>query len=467
MSTGTSLPTRGLPRQQQMAAEAINALMGTKGTPGARALRVDDLVNLGLVRLDSSGNLHKTELFERLTQSEQITVDPDAVTQLQEKAVTFERALQLRDIQAEDLRVRLQLALANNELLVERLQEEQKNFQDLTARVADNEKLGELLRQNTEEVHASISALLEGVGSVDNVPHGVEYGRPSNLDLVDYNNGSIETRRIGLRVPGGQRIADQRNLPQSNTTSYGAIRTTGALTADSSGNVTVNAHTVRYGGVSVSYAQVVNAVTGLTPESSYVIYCYDEAYAGGTRSWFAGLNPSSVMNLGDGVVVAGQITIPTEGSGGGGGGGGGSNPDEWCVDYDSLLPDGRYLRDLQPGDMVECVNVATGEVGLFPLLGMSFGEEDCFALVTPSLAEVWQSGSTKMDLPDGRVLATAEMFGQPVYTKIDGAVQLSMVMDIRPLGLRRVCKPDFGNRMFFAGTTARATIATHNIMWKP
>lgn len=304
----------------------------------------------------------------------------------------------------------------------------------------------------------------------------IRLGRALNIDRevsdgTDYVRYGIEDsweymgkRRVGLRIAGStHRIGDQRNLPQSNTTAYGSIRSTTALTADNSGNVTVNAHTVRYGGVNVSYSVVTNAVTGLTVGNTYVIYCFDDNYAGGTRTWYAGTNPDAVMQLGDGVVVAGQVTIPATGTSGGGGGGGGADPDGWCVDYDTVLPDGRLVRDLKPGDLVGCINVVTGEVDYHPLLAMTIGEADCYRLVTTEGHSVVQSLSTPMDLPDGTVCFTPAMRGKPVY--IPG--RLTQVVSLEFVGRRPVCKPDLGNRMFFAGESADRTIATHNIKSKP
>src|SRR5690606_28205700 len=108
----------------------------------------------------------------------------------------------------------------------------------------------------------------------------------------------------------------------------------------------------------------------------------------------------------------------------------------------------------------------TGETGWYPLLSLGEGEEDCYALVTPSGAEIWQSKSTGMDMPDGSAAKTPDMYGKPVHEVVGAAIALTHVMDHRHLGVRRVLMPDFGNRMFFAGRAARACIATHNIMNK-
>lgn len=297
----------------------------------------------------------------------------------------------------------------------------------------------------------------------DDVSNGVNYGRVSNLDLYDDSG----FRRIGLRRSGsGHRLGSQRNIPRSNTSAYGMVRTTTALSANSSGQVTVNAHTVRYGSHSATYNAVSNAVTGLTVGTTYVIYCSDPDLTGGTKTYFAGVDPATVMNISDDIYVVGQIQIPSSGSSSGGGGGTG-DPGDWCVDWDTVLPDGRYLRDLRMGEMAECIDVKTGERGFYPLLGMGYGEEECYRLVTPGLASIIQSKSTPMDLPNGATCKTPDMFGKPVWHKIDGVDELTHVNDLQYLGMRRVLKPDFGNRMFYAGESARATIATHNAIHKP
>lgn len=145
-------------------------------------------------------------------------------------------------------------------------------------------------------------------------------------------------------------------------------------------------------------------------------------------------------------------------SGGGGGGGGGEFE---CVDYDSLLSDGRLVRDLQVGDLVECIDIASGMRSMEPLLAMNFGDAYCY-LVKTTHGAVIQSESTPMDMPDGRIVRTPNLEGELIMTHAHGYELAS----IRPLGVRKVCKPDFGNRMFFAGMSAGSTIATHNAVNK-
>lgn len=59
-----------------------------------------------------------------------------------------------------------------------------------------------------------------------------------------------------------------------------------------------------------------------------------------------------------------------------------------------------------------------------------------------------------------------ELLGQEVLTNINGVLAWSEVVSVEALGVRRVVKPDVGDRILFAGTTPSATIATHNLREK-
>ena len=145
-------------------------------------------------------------------------------------------------------------------------------------------------------------------------------------------------------------------------------------------------------------------------------------------------------------------TTPPPGGGGGGGGGG------YCVDYDSMLPDGRYLRDVAVGDLIECVDMVTGERSMQPLLAISVGLEDCYRVMTIH-GEVVQSKSTPMDFPDGSIVRTPDLTGLELLTHAHGFESCTITL----VGECVVLKPDLGNRMFFTGVRADSTIATHNI----
>lgn len=265
----------------------------------------------------------------------------------------------------------------------------------------------------------------------------------------------------------GMRIGDQRNLLQSLVNAYGAVSDAVPITATSAGAVSINAFTVKMGGSSVTYNAVSNAVTGLTVGTTYAIYCFDAAFAGGTRTWYASSGSyAALMSLGDDLVVAGVVTIPSSGSSGGGSGGSTPDDDPACVHWDTYLPDGRLVRDLKVGDMVTCINVLTGTVDEFPVLKMGVAHAPCYRLTTPELCSVVQSEATAMDLPGGGVAKTTEMLGKKVVICKNGEYAEDICMDVQFLGIQPVVKIDLGDRMFFAGESPGATIATHNIRFK-
>lgn len=292
-------------------------------------------------------------------------------------------------------------------------------------------------------------------GNQDEVPDGPTYARTLGTELT------AGVHKLGI-AGSGKRVGDQRNLPQSLTSAYGSVNSATALVASSVGTVSVNAHTAYMGGSSAAYSAVSPAVSGLTQNNSYVIYCIDPAYAGGVQTWFAAATVQAAMQAGDGVHVAGIITIPPSGTTNDGGNGN-VPPTQYCVDWGTVLPDGRLVREMVPGvDGAWCVNVATGEREFVILRGMAFGEEACYLLASASSAII-QSTSTPMDLPDGRIVRTPDMRGELVLPWAGGTEPVTTLI---PVGTRRVCKPDFGNRMFYAGIAPDACLATHNIQFK-
>lgn len=110
----------------------------------------------------------------------------------------------------------------------------------------------------------------------------------------------------------GAQLGDYRNMPQSQTLGFGGVRSGTPATADSSGNVSINAHNVQLGTVNTPYAAKSNAVTGLTPGVKYNVYTTD----GGT-SWNATTNAQTANSF-DSSLYAFQITVPTSGTSGGG-----------------------------------------------------------------------------------------------------------------------------------------------------
>ncbi|WP_444933569.1 hypothetical protein [Microbulbifer sp. JTAC008] len=256
-------------------------------------------------------------------------------------------------------------------------------------------------------------------------------------------------------------VFDQRGLPQ-NMSSIASLPTSSTVLAasddGSSAKISISAHTVQYAGFTVNYNS--GSITGLNFSSTYYIYADDEGYLGGSSTYYA-VTDISKLAAERARRPVGTVTTPSDG-------GSTKTPtNPYCVDYETVLPDGRYVRDLQPGDLVECIDMYTGERGEFPLSAMGEGEEECYSLRTPEGAEIWQSKSTLMDLPDGSIAYTSGMLGKPVYVLSNGSAQVSVVSELQKLGVRWVLKPDFGNRMFFAGRKSDLTIATHNAIYKP
>lgn len=137
-----------------------------------------------------------------------------------------------------------------------------------------------------------------------------------------------------------------------------------------------------------------------------------------------------------------------------------------CVGWDTLLPDGRLVRDLREGDSVLCLDVRTGAVEAFPLRAIRFGNEPVYQLRTESGASIKQSESTPMDVPDGRVVRTPDMVGELVAVKRGDTITWERVAAVEFIGQETVIRLDLGNRMFFAGDAAQAAIATHNATQK-
>lgn len=271
-----------------------------------------------------------------------------------------------------------------------------------------------------------------------------------------------------LTVRGSRRLlGGARNIPVSQTMGAGSVRNATALTANSSGQVTVNAHSNNLNGETVSYNGVTNAVTGLTVGTTYVIYCFDPYGDGGTRTWFAATSVLNAQAAGEGVVIAGNITIPSSGSSSGGGAGTG-NPNDWCVEVDMLLPDGRRVGDLVVGDLVACWNMDSVQpaIEMHRVRAISIAKAECAELELAGGAVVRQSLSTPMHTRDGAVVRTLETFGREILVKEGTDLVWRKVRRVTLRGRHYVAKLNIGDRVFFAGADAGATVATHNIRYK-
>lgn len=298
----------------------------------------------------------------------------------------------------------------------------------------------------------------------DGISTGSVAGVVAVTDLHD-DGGSAS--RIGLRVGNsGQRLGNQRNNVRSSTSAYGMIRNTAALSATSSGAVSVNAHTCKYGGYTVSYNAVSNAVTGLTVGTTYVIYCYDADLSGGTKTYYAGTNPDAVMSISDDIYVVGQITIPSSGSSSGGSGGGGTDPGEWCVDAESYMPDGTQAMDVRKNYMLPCYNNRP-EAPNIVHLGVTrnvLADSECLRLVTESGASIIASVTTPMTLENGQCVKLPEMMHRRALVyRLDGTFTWEYVVKLEPVGVRKVAKISVRDQCYFSGETMNAFIATHNV----
>jgi len=153
-----------------------------------------------------------------------------------------------------------------------------------------------------------------------------------------------------------------------------------------------------------------------------------------------------------------------------GGGGVGNNPEPWCVDYETTrLPDGRFARDVKINDLMECwdFNLENPGVEYAPANKVAFGEEASTMLVTKTGVQIIQSNSTPMTVRDGRVVLTPGMLGEEVVVKRGNDLVWEPITQTFDMGVRRVVKISLHDRMYFAGMDPKATIATHNLEYKP
>lgn len=172
---------------------------------------------------------------------------------------------------------------------------------------------------------------------------------------------------------------------------------------------------------------------------------------------------------------SGNAPYSTSGvSSGDGGGSSGTTPpaENWCVDYETCrFSDGSYVRDVKVNDLVEVWNDDADNplIELAPAQQVRFGTEQSYLMRTESGVEIIQSRSTPMSLRDGGIKTTNQMLGEDVLVNRKGDLKWERVVYLEDVGERRVVKLALGDRMYFAGTDPKATIATHNIVqqYKP
>lgn len=271
---------------------------------------------------------------------------------------------------------------------------------------------------------------------------------PFNDDATQLGNN--------LTVAGsGQVMGNQLNAPNSLTLNYGAARTTTAVTASSTGAVSINAFSVNMGGTTVSYSAVSNAITGLAQSVTYQIYCHDLGGTGGTKTWLAVAGTANaLLTLGDDVVLAGQVTIPTSGTSGGGGGG-------YCVCDNMMIDDDTLAGEAPIGYLFDCLDIPTQGMRKFRrrLQAVEYTTVPCVRITTDAGAILECSTTTPFDVLDGRTVYAPDMLGEQVVTD-KGIENVARVKDI---GERRVCHIHLGGVSYAAGADPAHRIYSHNL----
>lgn len=267
---------------------------------------------------------------------------------------------------------------------------------------------------------------------------------------------SIDLRINDVRVAGsGATLGNQFNAPNSLTLNYGAVRSATALSATTSGAVSVNAFTYYAGAASVHYNAVSNAVTGLSASSTYYIYCHDSGQTGGTKTWLATTNSATVMQSDD-IVVAGYITIPTSGTGSGGGTGGGG----LCVEESMWLRRGLRANAARWWHWISCFDMFDGRGKRKARVRgkPKQSTEPCVQIVTDHNAALICSESTPFTDRNGDMVWASQMEGRWVLT--DGGWE--RVAYVRNAGRRRVVHIDVGGLSYAAGENPKHRIYSHN-----
>ncbi|OBU70456.1 hypothetical protein A9K58_00450 [Stenotrophomonas maltophilia] len=143
----------------------------------------------------------------------------------------------------------------------------------------------------------------------------------------------------------------------------------------------------------------------------------------------------------------------------------GSPEDEWCVDADSFLTDGRRAGEIAVGQMLACYNdrpEAPAVIEL-PVQANRAGSAECLRLVTASGAAVVASTTTPMTLRDGRCVRLPQMLGEQALVLREGVLAWEEVVSLEPAGTRTVAKISVRDQCYFAGEVDGVFIATHNI----
>lgn len=159
------------------------------------------------------------------------------------------------------------------------------------------------------------------------------------------------------------------------------------------------------------------------------------------------------------VTIAGVPTPPSQGYGP-------TDPnDEWCVAASSFMTDGRLAMDYEEGDPLACYNNDPAQPGvvMLPVQANRQAIVPCLRLVTDSGAAVVASDTTPMTLRDGSCALLPDMLGREALVMRGEKLAWEEVVDLQPVGDRRVCLISVRDQCYFAGEAPDVFIATHNI----
>ena len=282
------------------------------------------------------------------------------------------------------------------------------------------------------------------------IDNGDVYARIKGSELTSGEH------RLGI-AGSGKKFGDQRNAPNSLSTGFGAVRSTAALSASSSGTVSVNAHTLTRGPVTTSYSANASAVTGLAQNSTYYIYARDNN-AGGSPTWLA-TTSATTANSFDDAYIAGKILIPASGTSTGG-------APEGCVACTAWV-----IRRTQSG----CETIRAGDVVVGDELLLASGRYGRVSRSTPALAPCVRvqcavplaaltcSTTAPLGLATGGQVLAPDSLDARLRVLYPVPQVADLVVSVESVGDRWVqhitCEDDF----FMAGDDPEHLISHHNL----
>ena len=297
--------------------------------------------------------------------------------------------------------------------------------------------------------------------SLDFVSDSVVYSRIRSGELSNGNH------LIGI-AGSGYRCGDQRNVPAIATANLRSRCVGQTITANYNTSTpatvtfSVSAASLRIGNISIAYSATSTTRTqNRNTTAVYYLYVDDIGLSGGPTVLQVTTDPLAIYQN-DGRVYVGDVTVtvPAAATGGGGGGnpGGGS-----CVAVEMLTPDGRCFEELSEGDALLLCDYITGVETTGEIERLGRVSRACCLLSTANGAQLVCSLSAPIAVRGGGpVLAANLRTGDLVATRINGVFEWAELTDNTLVGERAVRPVQVGNRYFWAGVTAGASILHHN-----